>query len=241
MLTVPAPQLCCWRVDGYSKGLSKPFGSCEISVTQPATPCRGKAGPGWSAPQGATPSFTKRSNPDLHHRQIPPQRRLRLEGAANLRPEASRWRAKNGRARSIQISRGTIIRSVHRGALSAAALLRRAPMHAVFAHWAERLRLCRDRYSLIPQNSHSALHLFVEEVSPAFRHRLEFLLIYLPGEQTTTVFVDLSSRRNRNLRHPGEFEHHMLRIDTAWQAIDQNYLKLMELTGLRRTEAPEVS
>src|SRR5258707_11479513 len=55
-------------------------------------------------------------------------------------------------------SRGTSDRSVHRDALSAAAC-------------ASRLRLCRG-YSLIRQSSHSALHLFVEEVSPVIHHRL---------------------------------------------------------------------
>lgn len=35
-----------------------------------------------------------RSSPDLHHRQTSTQRRPRLEGAAKVRPEASRWRAK---------------------------------------------------------------------------------------------------------------------------------------------------
>ena len=105
----------------------------------------------------------RRASPPRHvsiHGQLhnSTQRRLRLEGAANLTPEASRWRAKVaapaqylkflslrskplsnyaqqhlscscckrlstqvGFAAQYKISRGTIIESVHRGALSAAA------------------------------------------------------------------------------------------------------------------------
>jgi hypothetical protein len=37
---------------------------------------------------------------------------------------------------------------------------------------AARLRLRRRGYSLIPQSSYSALH-WLEEVSPAFHHRLK--------------------------------------------------------------------
>ena len=36
-----------------------------------------------------------------------------------------------------------------------------------------RLRLCRRGYSLVLQSAHSALHLFVEEVTPVIHHRLK--------------------------------------------------------------------
>ena len=59
-------------------------------------------------------------------------------------------------------SRGTIDRSVH-GAHFPQLLCR------------SRLRLCRRGYSLVLQSSHSALHLFVEEVSPVIHHRLKVI------------------------------------------------------------------
>ena len=91
---------------------------------------------------------------------------------------------KNGRARSIQNQSGNNHRERAWGCnFCRCFFASESPMRALFAHRAERLRLCRDRYSLVPQSSHSALHLFVEEVSPAFRHRLKLFCFICRGNK----------------------------------------------------------
>jgi len=151
------------------------------------------------------------------------QRRPRLEGAAKVRPEASRWRAKMaapaqypkfcrcapkrfratlsniclagtqaGFTAHVQTSVGEQLSRACIGAhyLIAAFCIETTPLpRQVFTGPAE-LPLCT---ALIRGGS-------ISRIPPP----TGILLLYLPGEQTTTVLVDLSSRRNCNLRHPGE-------------------------------------
>ena len=59
-----------------------------------------------------------------------------------------------------------------------------------------RLRLCRRGYSLVLQSSYSALHLWLEEVSPVFHHRLKTM-----GQGTSDYGVDLNHRAPYGDRH----------------------------------------
>ena len=113
-----------------------------------------------------------------------------------------------------RISRGTCNRSVHRDVLSAAAFRFEATPPPPGLHWSGRA-------------SDSALHYFVEEVSPVFHHRLKFKnglgtgTIHRAAENwqklalasehhrdrvsaggTAAAAFAINSRSNRSFRHP---------------------------------------
>jgi hypothetical protein len=85
-------------------------------------------------------------------------------------------------------SRGTVDRSVHRDAFP------QLPGNS-------RLRLRRRRVRWSGRATHSALHLFVEEVSPVIHHRLKTMV----REPATAAWIRTTAaalRRSLNLKYP---------------------------------------